>query len=124
MLTYPDIETDLITFFQTYLPDVRVGTKKLPPSEPQPDEQIVITAAYAGDKNQTLRYANVTLEVFANTSITANNLALQVEAYLRTATGQNIKKVEMLVGPIRVAEQGPQELRSMTAELTVKGYDA
>ena len=123
MLIYPDIETDLISFFQTYLPDIRVGTKKLPPSEPQPSEQIVVTVTYAGDKDHTLRYASVTVEVFADTDIEASTLALQVEAYLRTATGPNIKKVEMLVGPMRVAEQGPQELRSMAAELTIKGSD-
>jgi hypothetical protein len=118
---YEDIESTLVAHLQNALgSEVRVGTKKLGPDQVQPAKQVVVTAAWAGDKERMLKYAGVITEVFADGDIEASTLALLVEANLRTATVGSIKKVEIIAGPIRLADGSTQEKRSISAEVTVQ----
>lgn len=117
---YTDVEATLVSHLKTALPDVTVATKKVGPDKAQPEKQIVITVAWAGDKEQMLKYAGVVLDVYANTDMLCTNLALQAEAYLRAATVGPIKKVEIIAGPVRQVEETNQEKRSISAEITVK----
>lgn len=121
---YEDIETTLVSHLQNALgSEVRVGTKKLGPDQIQPAKQVVVTANWAGDKEDMLKYAGVILDIFADGDIEASNLALLVEAKLRTATVGPIKKVGIIAGPIRQADETTQEKRSISAEVTVQATD-
>lgn len=117
---YSDIEATLVAYLKTAMPDVYIATKKAAPDHAQPEKQIVITVAWAGDKEQVLKYAGVVLDVYADNDIACTNLALLAEAHLRSATVGAIKKVEILAGPIRQAEDSAQEKRSISAEVTVQ----
>lgn len=126
-IIYPDIETVLVAHLSESLGNgVRVGTIKTPADQPQPSNQVVVTVAYAGDKepSQVLKFAGVVLDIYADTYEDASGLALQAEAALRNAiVAGPIKFVEIIAGPIRVAEETSQQRRSISAEVTVKGTD-
>lgn len=117
---YADIEATLVAYLKTALPDVHIATKKVGPDKEQPEKQIVITVAWAGDKEQVLKYAGVVLDVYADNDIACTNLALLAEAHLREATVDAIKKVVIIAGPIRQTEDSNQEKRSISAEVTVQ----
>ena len=122
---YADIETTLVAYFKSVLdPEVYVATKKAAPDmEPQPEQQVIIVASWAGDKELVLKYAGVQLEIYADGDIEASNLALLVEAHLRQATVGAIKSVEILAGPIRLGDPTNQEKRSISAEVVVLATD-
>ncbi len=125
-IIYPDIEKVLVAHLQNSLGnDVRVATKKTPADQTPPAKEVVVVVAYAGDKepSQVLKFAGVVLDIYANDYATASTLALQTEAALRQATGNEIKFVEIIAGPTRLAEETPQERRSISAEVTVKATD-
>lgn len=125
-IIYPDIETILVAHLSESLGnDVRVGTIKTPADQPLPPKQVVVTVAYAGDKepSQVLKFAGVVLDIYADTYAEASTLALQAEAALRQSTGNEIKFVEIIAGPTRLAEETPQQRRSISAEVTVKATD-
>ena len=61
---FPDIEVELVDLFNNYLGEItRVGTKKLPGN--QSGNEIVITAAYSGDKERTLKFAGIVLDIYS-----------------------------------------------------------
>lgn len=121
---YSDIEATLVSYLQTALgSDARVGTKKLPPDSTQPANQVVLTVAWAGDKERMLKFAGLVAEVYADGDVEASNLALVVEALLRTATVGQIKRVNIVAGPIRLGDESEQEKRSISAEVVVKAAD-
>jgi len=123
---YPDIEATLVTYFTTALDseNVRVGTKHTQPDETLPDKQLVINVAYNSETAaRVTKEATVTLEVYANGTIEANNLALLVEALARDCVGTEIKRAEVRLGPVRTNEESEQERRSIDVGLVVKGTD-
>lgn len=125
-IIYPDIESALVSSLQTSLGNtVRVGTIKTPADQTPPAREVVISVAYAGDKEpaRVLKFAGVVLDVYADTDLDATALALLAEAHLRNATGDAIKFVEIIAGPTRIAEETPKFRRSISAEVTVKAID-
>lgn len=125
MLFYPDIEKTLVSHLQTSLGSgVYVATKKpAPDAVDVPTEQVVVNVAYANEKEVVTRYAGVVIDIYAEDYGTASDLAFMVEGYLRTVIGEQIKKVDIITGPVRTSEEGEQERRSISAELVVKGYE-
>ena len=119
---YGDIEATLVTYFKSVLdPEIYVATKKAAPDmNPQPEQQVVILVAWAGDKEFVTKYAGVQLEIYADGDVQASNLALLVEAHLRQATVGPIKRVDILAGPIRLGDATNQEKRSISAEVVVQ----
>ena len=61
--------------------------------------------------------------IWANTYAEASSLARLVEALTTDLTGPEIKLVNVVLSPVRVAEEGPQECRYLTLELITKGTD-
>lgn len=126
MLFYPDIEKTLVSHLQTSLGSgVWVSTKKPAPDVEAevPTSQVVVNVAYANEKEIVTRYAGVVIDVYAEDYGTASDLAFIVEGYLRTVIGTQIKKVDIITGPVRTSEEGEQERRTISAELVVKGYE-
>jgi hypothetical protein len=121
---YPDIEQTLVTYFNTALEgsDVRVATKHSPPSGPTPTMQLVITVAYGQETGQRVtKDASLTLEVYADSYADASGLALYVESLVRDCVGEEIKRAEVRLGPVRTTEDSGQEKRSLDVALVVKG---
>lgn len=132
MLIFPDIEKTLVAYFSQALQntntelaeDVRVATKHSQPDENTPSKQLVINAAYNADTlDRVTKLASVTLEVYADDYATASSLAFLIEALARECTGDEIKRVEVRLGPVRTGEETQQERRSLDLEVTVKGTD-
>lgn len=131
MVIFPDIEKTLVSYLVAALAGngsetaqgVRVGTKKAQPDEDQPAKEVVVTAAYNAEQDYVVKTASVTLEVYAADYATANSLSLLVEALIRGCTGDEIKKAEVRLGPVRIAEEGTQEKRYLDVGLVVKGTD-
>ena len=122
---FPDIETTLVSYFQTALAsqNVRVGTKKAQPDEQHYAKELVIVAAYNEEVEYVTKRATVTLEVYADDYGTANTLGLLVESLIRGSVGEEIKRVTVRLGPVRTTEEGLQERRSLDVELVIKGTD-
>jgi hypothetical protein len=123
-IIYPDIELVLVNHLADNLPGVRVGTIKTPPQLTAPTQEVVVTASYSRDReDQVTKTCSVVIETFSNTYESANTLALQAEAALRTVLGEEVKHVDIIVGPTRLPEMGTQHKRQMAAELVVKATD-
>lgn len=122
---FPDIEKTLVSYFATALAaeGVRVGTKKAQPDETQPTKEIVLTVAYNAEQNYVTKMASAVIEVYASDYATANSLALLVEALVRDCTGAEIKKAEVRLGPVRIADESTLEKRYLDVNLVVKGTD-
>ena len=126
MIIFPDIEVTVVSYLKSALAtagqgSVRVATKHSQPDQALPVEQVVVIAAYNFEDPFVMKLATVTLEVYANTYARANALGLLVESLIRGATGEQIKKVEVRLGPVRTSDEGEQERRSIDVEMTVKG---
>lgn len=127
---FPDIEPTLVTKLQQFCDnstedfadDVRVATKKLPPGLP-PQSEVIIQVSYQETLDKVRRAATVLLEVFADDYATASGLAHFVASKCPNLVGSTIKFAEVSLGPFRDAEEGPQEKRSITFDLIVKGAD-
>lgn len=123
-IIYTDIEKTLVAHLKTALGSgVHVGTKKVAPDLTQPAQQVVIQVSWAGQKTLVTRYAGVVLDIYADGDIAASDLALLVEAHLRTATVSPIKQVNIISGPVRLGDETEQEKRSISAEVVVKATD-
>lgn len=123
---FPDIEPILVSHLRDSLEEwgyteVRVATKKAPASADQPPTQVVVTAAY----NQTLdlvrRSASCVIDVYADTYADASDLGMLVATLVLGVPGEDIKKAEVVIGPVRQSDEAPQEKRSMTVDFIVKG---
>jgi hypothetical protein len=123
MLAFPDVEKAVVAYLKNAFADVHVATKKVAADADQPSEQIVVQFAYNREQNTVTRIGSLTLDVYANDYATANDLALLVEANIRGLAGGVVKKVEVAVGPVRVAEETEQEKRSLDVQLTVAGFE-
>jgi hypothetical protein len=129
MLIFPDVEVVLVSYFNTALAalgtplatGVRVATRKAPPSPTPPAKELIINVSYNEEAMFVTRLATVTLEVYADSYGVANQLGLLVEALIRGAVGEDIKRVEVRLGPVRTTESSQQERRSIDVELVIKG---
>lgn len=123
MVIFPDIEAIIVAYLKSVLgPSVYVATKK-PTGDDQPEQQVIIKAAYNGEKERMIRFASLTIEVFALGDIEATNLALLVEAYMREFNDQHVKKVSLLLGAVRLPEESQHEKRGIDIELIIKGFE-
>lgn len=123
-ILYPDIEQTLVSYFNTALEgsEVRVATKHSPPNQTTPANQLVITVSYGAETGQRVtKEATATLEVYSESYADASGLALYVEALVRDCVGDQIKKAEVRLGPVRTTEVSGQEKRSLDVALVVKG---
>ena len=126
MVIYPDIEKILVSYIKSTLnimtgyETVKVSTIK---SKNDLISEVVITGSYNTDINQLTRSASAVIDVYADSYDKANTLALLVDAIIRTATVEGVKKVDVVVGPTRTAEASQSEKRSLSIDLTVKGND-
>lgn len=126
MVIFPDIEPILVAHLKNSLSDlgysdVRVSTKKAPADVTQPAKQVVIIAAY----NQTLDYvrrqASAVIEVYADEYADASELGMLVATLILQVPGDDIKKAEVVLGPVRQADDTKKEKRSMSVDFVVKG---
>lgn len=129
MVIFPDIEKTLVAYFNSALAavgseiatGVRVATKKAQPDDEQPSKEIVITAGWDSEDNYVLKSAIVTIQVFASDYSDANELGLLVESLSRGCVGDAIKRAEVRLGPVRIADEGAQEKRFIELAVMVKG---
>lgn len=121
---FPNIEAVIVGYLNGVLPDVYVSVKKPAPDAVQPDQQVIINAAYQSEQNFVTKIVSLTIDVYAADYLDASNLALVVESKIRDSVGDVIKRAEVLLGPVRTTEQGEMERRSLDVELTVKGENA
>ena len=127
MVIYPDIEELIIDYLKdnlltiTEYSDVRIGHTK---SKNDNLSEVIVTGSYNRDLSEVHRSASLVLEVYANTYEKASTLALIVDSLIREATVDAIKKVEVTVGPIRLAEASTSEKRSLSVDLVVKSTSA
>lgn len=126
---FPDVEKTVVSFLNAQLSGsdyagTRVATKKALPDEVQPSSQIVVTVAYSAEQNYVLKSATLMLEVYADDYATASGLALWVESKIRGIVGDPIKQAEVVLGPVRGADDTHQEKRMLDVQLLVKGVTA
>lgn len=122
---FPDVEKTLITYLKSALPSgVLVATKKPAADATQPTKQVIINAAYNGEREFVTKFVSLTIDVYADTYANANALGLLVESKIRGCVGDPIKKATVLLGPVRTAEPSEMEKRSLDVELIVKGANA
>lgn len=128
MIIYPNTEAVLINSLIAKLTEdtdqisnnVYVASKK-PLSDAGITGKIITVRNDGGqDITEVTRIERVGINIYADTADEATNLSLTVEAYLRTILNRYIKKVEIILSPVRVDEEGTQERRYLTAEVTVK----
>lgn len=119
---FPDIEQILVAHLKSVLPNtVRVATKKAPADQTQPAQQVVIVGNYTGTLDDVRQEATVTIDVFATDYKTASDLARTVAALVVEPPMEHIKRATVVLGPVRLADSGPDEKRSLSVELIVKG---
>jgi len=127
---FPDIEPLIVSKLQTfvdestetYCSNVRVATKKLPAGSALQSE-VIIQVSYQESLDKVRRAATVLVEVFADDYGTASELAHFVASKCPNLVGNTIKFAEASIGPFRDSEASPQEKRSITFDLIVKGAD-
>jgi hypothetical protein len=122
---FPDLEKHLVSYLQTALTSrgevVHVGTIKTPPGATQPTKEVVLTGSYGQTLDEVRRDASLVIEVYANTYESASSLALLVSALIVRCPGELVKRAVVTLGPVRLGDEGPQEVRSITVDLIVKG---
>lgn len=122
MITYPDIEAIVVEYLADHFAQAHVATKRAQPGSSE-TLQIVVNGGYAQTLDDVRRIASVVIDVLHEDSVTATDMALQVESVIRDIKGQVIKRVDVTLGPVRLAEEGPFEKRSMSVDFVVKGSD-
>lgn len=123
MVIYPDIDELLITYLKdTLLVITGYENVNIAPIKSMNDNasEVIVTASYNRDISQVHRNASAVIEVYADTFEKANTLSLIVDALIREATVNGIKKVDVVVGPVRLAEASTSEKRSLSIDLVVK----
>lgn len=123
MVIYPDIDELLISYLKdTLLVITGYENVNIAPVKSMNDNasEVIVTASYNRDISQVHRNASAVIEVYADTFEKANTLSLIVDALIREATVNGIKKVDVVVGPVRLAEASTSEKRSLSIDLVVK----
>lgn len=120
---YPDIEEIIIAYLKDNLLTISgYENVNIAPVKSMNDNgsEVIVTGAYQRDLSDVHRDASLLLEIYAETFEKANTLSLVVDALIRAATVNNIKKVEVVVGPVRLPDASPLEKRSLSVDLVVK----
>lgn len=123
VVIYPDIEELIISYLKDNLLTIAgYENVNIAPIKSMSDtaSEVIVTGSYQRDLSDVHRDASLLLEVYADTFEKANTLSLIVDALIRAATVNNIKKVEVVVGPVRLADASPLEKRSLSVDLVVK----
>lgn len=119
---FPDAESVVVAYLKDVLDnDVYVATKKPAADAAQPSKQVIINVAYNEERWYVTKLASATLEVYAEGSVQATELALLVEAHIRGCVGDPVKRATVRVGPVRVTDAGPLEKRMLDVELVIAG---
>lgn len=122
---FPDIEPVLVAHLKDVLPaygfgDTYVATKKAQPDNPQPS-QVVVTASYGATLDYVRREASAVLDVYANDYATASELGMLVGTLILEVPTESVKRIVVTLGPVRQSDEAPQEKRSMSVDMVVKG---
>lgn len=122
---FPDIEPILVSHLSDSLADfgyadAYVATKKAQPDDPQ-DIQVIVTASYGRTTDYVVRDASAVIDVYANDYETASTVGMLTAAVILGAPAEHIKKVEVVLGPVRQSDEGPQEKRSLSVDFVIKG---
>jgi hypothetical protein len=126
-VTFPDVESTIVAYLKTALastafPNAWVATKRAQPDEaPYPTEQVIVHVSYGPETQYVLRTATLVLDCYAQDDMTASNLGFVVESAIRGVAGNPIKRVEVVLGPVRRRDVSGEELRSLDIQLVVKG---
>lgn len=126
---FPDVEPIIVAYLQDSLDAaysdhvVHVATKKAQPDDDQPDVDVVINVAYNDVMNYVTRNASAVIEVFADDYALASNVARYVASVIPNCVGDEIKKAEVRLGPIRDLDETTQEKRNLDIALIIKGSD-
>jgi hypothetical protein len=127
---FPDIELVLVRDITAALADspielaenVRVATIKPAPDEtPYPSKIVVVRGDGGPQLDHVRKIERVGITIWADTYKDASELARLLEALLRQMTGEEVKLVDIILSPVRIDEEGPQECRYMTLEIITKG---
>lgn len=122
MIIYPDIEKIIVSYLSEALinigeTDVKVRINK---SKNNDEKEVIITAAYNADIPPVHKQASLVIDIYCPTHEEANALSLKVDSVIRGATIQGIKKVDVVLGPVRTAEASQSQKRSMSVDLIVQ----
>jgi hypothetical protein len=122
MIKYSDIEVILISYLkekfeELEMDDILVSVKK---SKNNNLKEIIITANYNDEFTPVHRNASAVIDIYAPSYGEANSLSLIVEALIREATIEDIKKVEVVLGPTRTTELTQSERRSISVDLIIQ----
>jgi hypothetical protein len=123
MVIYPDLEEIIISYFKDNLLTIEgYENVNIAPVKSMDDNasEVIVNASYNNDISQVHRNASLILEVYSDTFEKANTLSLIVDALIREATVGSIKKVDVIVGPVRLSEASTLEKRSLSVDLVVK----
>ena len=123
MVIYPDIDAIIISYLKDNLLTITgYENVNIAPVKSMNDNasEVIVTGAYNSDISKVHRSASLILEVYSDTFEKANTLALIVDALIREATVNEIKKVDVVLGPVRLAEPSTSEKRSLSVDLVVK----
>jgi len=123
MVIYPDIEEIIITYLKSNLLTIAgYENVNIAPVKSMSDtaSEVIVNGSYNSDISQVHRNASLVLEVYADTFEKANTLSLIVDALIRGANIGSIKKVDVIVGPVRTTEASALEKRSLSVDLVVK----
>jgi hypothetical protein len=122
MIIFTDLDKILVDYLKQALTendinDVVVSVKK---SKQNDLKEVIITATYNDEITPVHRNASAVLDIYAPSFGEANTLSLIVEALIREATVDEIKKVEVILGPTRTTELSQSERRSISVDLVIK----
>lgn len=127
---FPDVEKVLVASLkaalaartENYAQNVHVATIK-PAADVNPyPSRIVVLRGDGGPKLDHVRkMERIGVTIWADTYADASKLARLVEALTTDLTGPEIKLVNVVLSPVRVAEEGAQECRYLTLEVITKG---
>lgn len=132
VVIYPDTEKVVVAALQGLLDgsadpvaaNTRVSTIKAPSDvQPYPEKSVVVRSDGGVDLDKVRRLDRIGINIWAPDYETANDLSRLVAALVRDITGPDIKKVRVVLHPVRIDEAGPEEHRYLTAEIVVKGAD-
>jgi hypothetical protein len=127
---FPDVEKVLVAGLKAALKErkelcthgVEISTiKPAPDKKPYPKRIIVIRGDGGPELDDVRKIERVGVNIWADNYADASDLARITEALMKQLTGAEIKKVEIILSPVRVDEEGPQEHRYLTLEVTTKG---
>lgn len=123
MVIYPDIEELIIAYLKSNLLTIAgYENVNIAPVKSMSDSasEVIVNGSYNRDLSAVHRAASLVLEVYADSFEKANTLSLVVDALIREATVNDIKKVDVVIGPVRVNEPSTLEKRSLSVDLVVK----